>query len=481
MESARPSKKSIQDAFYGASTRRTHDTYQRQFLLYIQQNHGDTNPRSATTELCTDFLHHLYEKGRKARTIDLAKPALVAYFSSHGVSPNPAQDVIARRYVVGLQKYNKQNCIDEEKKAYPLSIHELSTLLNCMSDHNPFLGSMLRFLFSACFMGCFRISELLALRWNDVSLVQDDTGRFLSVRLKWHKKANIEGECQLYHLIDEVEFPCLRVCTFFDEYVSMVRAACVNINKDAFVFPQTSIPSHNGAPIVNWFKCLEQTPLRKILNGMVETCPNLPTGITLHSMRRGGCFYRVFESPRRRFNFRELMAWCRWEDPQTCSEYLITQSLSDEINPRNLLRSAKFSQPQSIQMDNPIAQHNLVDEIGRAVATNIQKNNLVLQPKSGANNVLRQASLKEFIVEKRIPTAHSGREAWQQWHFADPKSGQHCALKDFSREMIRADRKRYSERQTLALAFIRYDTYEQFEVDYFGFTQTYAKLLKEFV
>ena len=132
-----------------------------------------------------------------------------------------------------------------------------------------------------------------------------------------------------------------------------------------------------------------------------------------------------------------------------------------------------------MQMDNSIAQHSLVDEIGRAVATNIQQNNLVLQPKSGTNCVLCQTRPREFIVEKRIPTAHSGKEAWQQWHFADPKSGHHCALKEFTREMIRADRKRYSERQTLALAFTRYDTYEQFEVEYSGFTQTYAKLLQE--
>jgi hypothetical protein len=49
------------------------------------------------------------------------------------ISPNPARDADTKNYVVGLQKYNKQNNIDEEKKAHPLEVHELSIIINsCM-------------------------------------------------------------------------------------------------------------------------------------------------------------------------------------------------------------------------------------------------------------------------------------------------------------------------------------------------------------
>ncbi|CAK4212611.1 unnamed protein product, partial [Aphanomyces euteiches] len=228
-----PSKETIQASFYGASTRRAYKTYQRQFEEYVRRADSCGDPREASTETCTDFFHFLYEQGKTARTIDQAKSALVAYFTSHNISPNPAQSANARRYAVGLQKYNKQNNLDEEKKAHPLSVHELSTLMNCLSNLHPFLGSMLRLLFCGCFMGCFRISEMLNLRWNDVTIVEDDKGKYLSVRLKWHKKANVLQECQIYHLIDETAFTCLRVCLFYEEYVNLIRTSCVNINKDA--------------------------------------------------------------------------------------------------------------------------------------------------------------------------------------------------------------------------------------------------------
>ena len=31
------------------------------------------------------------------------------------------------------------------------------------------------------------------------------------------------------------------------------------------------------------------------------------------------------------------MAWCRWSDAKTCCEYLITRSISNEIDPSMLL------------------------------------------------------------------------------------------------------------------------------------------------
>ncbi|KAG9403795.1 hypothetical protein AC1031_005290 [Aphanomyces cochlioides] len=332
-----PSKETIQDSFYGASTRRAYKTYQKQFEEYVRRTCNDMDPRGASTENCTDFFHFLYEQGKKARTIDQAK-----------------------------------------------------------------------------------ISEMLNLRWNDVTIVDDNKGKYLSVRLKWHKKANVLEECQIYHLIDETAFPCLRVCLFYEEYVSVIRASCVNINKDALVFPAFNIESHE-TPVVDWFKNLDQKHLRKLLQDMVQACPNLPIGVTLHSMRRGGCFYRVFESPQRRFNFRELMAWCRWADEKTCCEYLITRSISNEIDPRNLLRSA-YPNICLQQVSNMSTITNL-DELGRVLVKAILGSDLLngCQPKKSKPQ--RQEVIDQFFVQKPIPTARSGREAWQQWFFADPKTG----------------------------------------------------------
>ena len=94
--------------------------------------------------------------------------------------------------------------------------------------------------------------------------------------------------------------------------------------------------------MLEWFKKLEKNQVRSVLNAIIESCSQLNAGIGLNCMIRGGCFYCVFESPSQKFDFRELMAWCRWEDVKTCLHFLITKSTSDQIDPKNLLRKGNM-------------------------------------------------------------------------------------------------------------------------------------------
>ncbi|KAF0768484.1 hypothetical protein AaE_002779 [Aphanomyces astaci] len=167
-----PSKATIQGSFRSTSTLRTYKTYQKQFFAFCE-NVLAIEPHTAGPGSCTDFFHHLYSLGRTARTVDSAKTALVAYFADLKRDPNPARDVESKQYVVGLQKYNKKHNIDDENKAHPLSVFELSCLINSLSTAHPFLGSLFRFLLSASYLGCFRISEMLSLTWDDVAMHQD--------------------------------------------------------------------------------------------------------------------------------------------------------------------------------------------------------------------------------------------------------------------------------------------------------------------
>ncbi|RHY87450.1 hypothetical protein DYB35_009716 [Aphanomyces astaci] len=378
------SKQTIEESFHGTSTRRAYDTYQQQFEAFLQAHKTGTALEAASTEDCTDFFHALYTRGLTARTIDVDKSALVAYFNSKRVSPNPAQDSIARQYIIGLQ-------------------------------------------------------------------TRRTIGRYLSVRLRWHKKANVEEDCQIYHLIDETSYPCLRLCTFHDEYLATLRASGSNVASSVFVFPKFTI-QQGGVPRVDWYRALKQSTLRKLICEIVNATPNLPIGISLHSLRRGGAFYRVFESNERRFNFRELMAWCRWADAKKCCEYLVTQSLSNEMDPRNLLRTGATLQRMQWTGTEVAggASGSLpfsVDELGEAVAKRLQQSSgrkFVVEPKS-----TKQLSMDGFGAQKTIPTARL----------------QH--------------RKKYSERLTLAFAFEKYQSYEQFEAAYSGFTKSYARLLRE--
>ncbi|ETV96183.1 hypothetical protein H310_10377 [Aphanomyces invadans] len=369
------SKQTIEELFRGASTRRAYDT----------------------PDDCTDFFHHLYTNGKKARTIDVAKSALVAHYNNKRITPNPAQDANARRYIVGLQKFNKKNNVDEERKAHPLTVQEQSTLMKGIAGMHPFVSSLLRLLLSVGFLGCFRISEVLNLRYNDVQLVSDCRGRYLSVRLRWHKKANVEADCQIYHLVDETTYPCLRVCTFHEEYLSTVRASGANLSSTAFVFPNV-VFQHCGVPRIDWQRALEQKVLRNPLGDIVDMTPNLPIGISLHSLRRGGAYYRVFESTERRFNFRELMAWCRWSDAKTCCEYLVTQSISNDIDPRNLLRTGALQRLQGLGLSNggESGLHFSLEEIGNAVAKSLQSIEGKQQPVS---KTTKQSSMNGFITK----------------------------------------------------------------------------------
>ncbi|KAF0690525.1 Aste57867_18074 [Aphanomyces stellatus] len=123
----------------------------------------------------------------------------------------------------------------------------------------------------------------------------------------------------------------------------MVKATMMNVADNAVVFRQVT-HQHNGTIKVSWDEAMEQNYLRRCLNDAIERCPQLSSNVSLHSMRRGERFYRVFESHDGRFNIRELMAWCRCGDAKTCCEYLLTKNLSDEVDPRNQLMKSTPAQ-----------------------------------------------------------------------------------------------------------------------------------------
>ncbi|KAF0708270.1 hypothetical protein AaE_013279 [Aphanomyces astaci] len=453
-----PSKATIQGSFQAASTTRT------KFWLWILHPQG---------------------QGKTARTVDSAKTALVAYFRDLKVDPNPARDVESKQYVVGLQKYNKKNNIDDEKKAHPLSVHELSCLVNSLSTSHLFVGAMYRFLLSASYLGCFRISEMLNLTWDDVAIKNDGDSQYVSIRLRWHKKASVQSDCQIYHLVVEKSFPCLRVCGLFGDYVNFVKRASPNLATKSFVFPAYTIEA-NGTPKLNWYKHLDQNQVRLYINDAVQKCSELPTGITLHSMRRGGSFYRVFESPERRFNFRELMAWCRWEDAKTCCEYLITRSITSEVDPRNLLRVSAATTPLTAGMDAITVQdlsNTIVKMLREAIPSvpvvGVQDSVSRAVPVAAAAKSQRQTTLDVFVSHVIVPTARSAQDAWNQWFTGDPHVGLFQPLRSFNRQMIRADRRKYSERLTLSLAFSKYVSFEMFEAAYAGHTSSYSNTLIE--
>ncbi|KAF0713824.1 Aste57867_4194 [Aphanomyces stellatus] len=170
------------------------------------------------------------------------------------------------------------------------------------------------------------------------------------------------------------------------------------------------------------------------------------------------------------------MAWCRWADAKTCCEYLVTQSISNEIDPRNLLRTRSGHGQREWDSGGVAAVPSTMGELVQTLAKSVEAFTSGKQPVPKAT---KQLSMNNFVAQKSIPTARSAREAWQQWFVADPSAGLVCALKDYNSDMIRRDRKKYSERVTLASAFSKYQSYDEFESAYTGCTESYAGVLRE--
>ena len=227
-----PSKETIQRSILSIASKKNYSTYQKQYIEFCDKRHV-VAIESTTTDI-TDFFHELYTKGKSARTISAAKSAIVNLFKKHKITPNIAQDVECREYVGGALKYNKTNNIEEEKKAHPLSVYELSCIITKFSESHNFIGALYRFVFCVCYFGCFRISETLNLRFADVAILKDEKEVFVSVRLRWHKKASTENCCQIYSIPSEPHHSCLNIVNFYQEYLEQVAKINPNLQEHAY-------------------------------------------------------------------------------------------------------------------------------------------------------------------------------------------------------------------------------------------------------
>ncbi|CAK4128668.1 unnamed protein product, partial [Aphanomyces euteiches] len=79
----------------------------------------------------------------------------------------------------------------------------------------------------------------------------------------------------------------------------------------------------------------------------------------------------------------------------------------------------------------------LADTIIRAILEALPTQNV--KPKTPV-----QKTMHEYLAPKAIPTARNGEEAWQQWFTPDPQNGLFIALKDFPKDSVKLDRRKYS-------------------------------------
>eukprot|EP00834_Sanchytrium_tribonematis_P007686 NODE_736_length_4341_cov_0.251297.p5 type:complete len:120 gc:universal NODE_736_length_4341_cov_0.251297:1637-1996(+) len=99
---------------------------------------------------------------------------------------------------------------------------------------------------------------------------------------------------------------------------------------------------------------------------------------------------------------------------------------------------------------------------------------MVQVPIQPANSLVRQPqqqTLNTFVRQVTIPTADSAEEAWKQWFVGDASKGLFQGLSRINKSEFKLEYKKYSERNVLAMAFVKYQSFESFELAYRGIHQ----------
>ena len=488
----------IIEAALAGTTLNAYKSYIKQFQVFCRAN--PEIPRVTEenqVDLILLFLHSLYERQLKSGTIDQAKSALVYMFNGNTTNiENPARNKRVKKYVLGLKKMKKKSGEEETIRAYPLSIYQLNEMhKDCQAQH-PFITIFYRLVFAIAYLGCFRMAEVLNLKWRDVRLDCDASGvNIVVVRLTWSKTAQVGSVSQIYSLYNENE-PSLQVCTLFEEYTTYLGQHGLRMTHNAWFLPLFAFDCTSGELDIKAFTAMPQNNIKSFIENIADNNPNIPDGLTLHSFRRGGVWFRCYVSKARRFNFRELESWCRWEDVSTMCTYLCTRQMSMEIDPTHLLKpregAVTILDDNQQELTNTIIQQ-FSDAIERKLEHTFEgyNNNLlninqnVITPSNVPLPVVlnRQGTLDQFARPPRqsvIPPPGRAKNIWDQWFTAIPSIGLFKPLKEINpKHLPRKEQQRYSPRRVIGLEMEKFSNYADFAIEYEGFLNGYDRLLKE--
>eukprot|EP00834_Sanchytrium_tribonematis_P004450 NODE_220_length_12432_cov_0.484878.p2 type:complete len:518 gc:universal NODE_220_length_12432_cov_0.484878:7970-6417(-) len=494
-----PTITEILNSHLSNNTHASYASYIKGYKRFLEANPLSDNPEhTVLVDHVVSFLHHEAERGQKARSVDQAKSALVHLFEN--MANNPAKDKKAKKYVSGLKKYRRSNNIDEELQSHPITTFELNELMSSLNSQHPFIKTYYQFLFSLTFIGCFRINEVLDFKWNDVELRRDsDNQPYLAVRLRWFKHANVNNGSRVYHLYNEPGVSCLNVVDFYNIYRQHLQSLRTNLRRNDYLFSCYRFETDGNVDVHHSAKGI-QAKIKQIIDDVTESNANIARGVSLHSFRRGGAYFRVFLSPTRRFDFNQLMAWCRWSDAKTMATYLITENISNNIDPTNLLKTAEqmHRQPQpqfnpneiaeSVarilrEHDNPNTQTKVVpgQSIAPPINTKTVTKTTVLQPSLQP----RQTNLNSFAAtttSRVVPKPpKSVDDLWDYWFNVNPAVGIFTPMKEWGTCTNRRDQKKYSNWNVIGKVMEQYTDLNSFKAAYVGFTMPFTKLLKEIV
>jgi integrase len=336
-----PTIEEIIDSVLAPKTRSQYRTYINRYVDFCHRNNYDIdNPEyNDLVDYIAAYFHFLkIDMALGTGVISQAKSALVFLYKKKRRQPNPAQSTQAKDYVNGNIRRNKRLGLDVEKKAYPLKAAELNQILITMMYLPEFSRYYYSLMFVMCYLGCFRIGEVLNLRWQDVGLGRNTNGiEYVVVRLTWHKTAGTLSGSKIYKLYDEDGVAHLNIVQVFKNFKNFIEQSFTRIDQAGILFSTFKYDSNNGAVVINRYHKQQPPLIMSLLDELADRNCSIPEYISLHSFRRGGAAFRVFDSPFKKFDYNQLMAWCRWTNIPTMLSYLVSLKISEDIETTTLL------------------------------------------------------------------------------------------------------------------------------------------------
>lgn len=174
------------------SARRSHatiETYRSEWARFVDwaTEHGPIDYPIAPKVLAT-YLTWLHANQYGRSTI---RKTITVMGLAHDEKDNPCGDRLVRELIKGILRKDKR----PTKKARPLSLAELLSICDKLTDKGDEKALRDRALISLGWMAALRASELVALEWRDV--VEVETGIELHIR---ESKTNQSGDVQIIAL-----------------------------------------------------------------------------------------------------------------------------------------------------------------------------------------------------------------------------------------------------------------------------------------
>lgn len=178
---ALPDLQHVHDTYIHAATS---DNTRKAYQADIRHFYGWGGLLPTTVEVMTHYLHD-YAEQLNPRTLERRLVALKQWHTSQGF-PDPTCHPLVRKTLKGIKRLHGA----PPKQATALSLETLQTLTDYLQKKNSLIDLRNNALLQIGFLGAFRRSELVAIRWEQITWIPNEGIEILIPRSKTDKEGD---------------------------------------------------------------------------------------------------------------------------------------------------------------------------------------------------------------------------------------------------------------------------------------------------